>query len=121
MHGRKSAFCSLGHVKLTVVRGGGIAGLVTTTTADSDALAPEEADALRSKVEGSGLMHMPARVAGPTPQPDAFNYEVTVEDDNGRTQRVSLSEDALPASVRSLISWLDSVPGKQERIGPPGG
>ncbi|MDQ4133582.1 MAG: hypothetical protein M3179_10350 [Actinomycetota bacterium] len=106
-------------MKVTVVRGGGIAGLVTTTSADTNALPPEQADALRTQVEGSGLMHLPARVSGPTAQPDAFAYQVTVEDGD-RVQKVSLSEDALPPAVRSLISWLDSVPGREQRIAPPG-
>ncbi len=106
-------------MKVTVVRGGGIAGLVTTTSVDSSTLAPEEADALRTKVEGSGLMQLPARVSGPTSYPDALNYQVTVEDGD-RVQKVSLSEDAVPDTVRSLISWLDKVPGRQERVAPPG-
>jgi hypothetical protein len=105
---------------VTVTRGGGLAGLVSTTTADTEALAPGDAEELRTKVEGSGLLQMPARVSGPRAHPDAFDYAVTVEDGE-RTQTVSLSEDALPASVRSLISWLDSVPGHQEGIAPPGG
>jgi hypothetical protein len=106
-------------VKVTVVRGGGLAGLVTTTTADSDALAPDDAEALRAKVQGSGLLQLPARVSGPTRQPDAFDYAVTVEDGD-HTQQVSLTEDALPPAVRSLISWVDTVPGRRDLIGPPG-
>lgn len=102
------------------MRGGGLAGLVTTTTADSEALAPKDAEALRARVEGSGLLQLPARSADPTRYPDAFDYAVTVED-AGLTQQVSLTEDALPPAIRSLISWVDAVPGHQDTVGPAGG
>ena len=37
-------------MKVSVVRGGGLAGLVETTTADSDRLGADDADSLRRKV-----------------------------------------------------------------------
>ena len=107
-------------MRVVVVRGGGIAGLVMTTSADSDALSPQDAEALRAKVEESGLFDLPDRLSGPTAQPDAFDYEVTV-DDGARIKRVTLTEDVVPPGVRALITWLESVPGHQESIGPPGG
>lgn len=101
------------------MRGGGILGLVTTTTADSGELAPDDADALRAQVDGCGLLQLAGR-AGATSSPDAFAYEIIV-DDGERSQKVALAENDLPDDVRSLISWLDAVPGRQQRVGPPGG
>lgn len=101
------------------MRGGGILGLVTTTTADSGALSPDDADALRRNVERSGLLRLPDHLGGTTQQPDAFDYEITV-DDGDRTSKVVLSEGALPEEVRSLISWITSVPGHRQSISPPG-
>ncbi|MET8052250.1 protealysin inhibitor emfourin, partial [Streptosporangium sp. NPDC005286] len=37
-------------MKVSIVRGGGIAGLVTTTTVDSASLAPQQVAELRSRV-----------------------------------------------------------------------
>jgi len=92
-----------------------------TTSADTEALSPPDAEALRAKVAESGVRDLPPRLSGPTAHPDAFDYEVVVDDDDGRTWRVTLTEDVVPAEVRSLITWLNSVPGHEETIGPPGG
>ncbi len=109
----------LGVMKVSIVRGGGLAGLVTTTTADSASLAPEDARTLRAKVEEAGLLDLPERIGGPTRQPDQFTYKLTVED-QGRTHTVYVSEENLPEPLDSFISWVSSIPGRQEQIGPPG-
>ena len=106
-------------MKITVVRGGGIAGLVTTTSADSTALAPADAEALRARVEGARLWDLPTRLTGPTSLPDAFDYQIIVED-GGRTKTLSVAEDAVSPSLRSLVEWLGSVPGHEDTISPPG-
>ncbi|WP_440070348.1 hypothetical protein [Streptosporangium sp. OZ121] len=41
-------------MKVSIVRGGGIAGLVTVITVDSASLAPEAATGLRARVELAG-------------------------------------------------------------------
>lgn len=106
-------------MKVTIVRGGGLLGLVATTTADSASLSPEKAEALRRKVEETKLLELAVRGSAPSPQPDAFDYEVTVENGEG-SMRVVFAEHQLPSGVRSFISWLDSLPGRQESLGPPG-
>jgi hypothetical protein len=108
-------------VKISIVQGGGIAGLVSTTVADSDSLAPKDAETLRSKVEEAGVFDLdPAATAAGDRQPDRPSYEVTVEDGARRCQIV-LEEGSLPDSVRELISWVESVPGREERLSGPGG
>ncbi|MGC5013499.1 protealysin inhibitor emfourin [Streptosporangium sp. DT93] len=106
-------------MKVSIVRGGGIAGLVTVTTADSASLAPHEVAELRARVERA----VPAGEPPPTPpataRPDRFDYELTVEDEDG-TRTVRASEGTLSAPLRALISYVASLPGRQERIGPPG-
>lgn len=106
-------------MKMSIVRGGGFAGLVTVTTADTAALAPEDARTLRAKVEQAGLFDLPEHMSGPPGQPHPFTYALTVED-QGRAHTVRVSEEDLPESLGSLISWVSSVPGRQERVLPPG-
>jgi hypothetical protein len=106
-------------MKVSIVRGGGIAGLVTKTAVDGDSLPSEEAEQLRAKVEESGVFDLPARLTADSPQPDRFNYEVTVQDE-GREHTVVASEEALPEGVRELVSYVKSVPGRKDEIGPPG-
>lgn len=105
-------------MKVSIVRGGGLAGLVTTTAADADSLAPEDAKELRAKVEEAGVFDLPSTLTTGRPQADRFNYAVTVEDE-GREHTILASEEALPPSVRSLVSWVKTVPGREDDIGPP--
>ena len=107
-------------MKVSIVRGGGFAGLVTTTTVDSASLASHEAAELRSRVERAGLSGVPERSGAPEGQPDRFDYELTVED-GGRVRTVRAREGDLPGPLRALISYVTSLPARQERIGPPGG
>jgi hypothetical protein len=106
-------------VKVSVVRGGGLAGLVETTTADSDALAPDDAEALRRKVAEAGFFDLPAEGSGPSAGADRFAYAVTVED-AGRAHTVRRAEADLPDGVRALVAWVSGVPGRREDVAPPG-
>ncbi|HEX8068055.1 MAG TPA: protealysin inhibitor emfourin [Thermoleophilaceae bacterium] len=107
-------------MKVSVVRGGGLAGLVTRTAVEADALDPEHAGELRSRVERAGVLDMPEEPPAGERGPDELAYSLTVEAD-GRERTVRMPEHALPDSVRELIDWIDAVPGREESIGPPGG
>jgi hypothetical protein len=96
-------------LKLTITRGGGLAGLTRQTEVASDALPPGEAAKLQELVDGAGLLDDAAPRDAPPAHPDEMSYEVTVED-GGRTRTQRFSEQTLPESVRSLISWTDSRP-----------
>jgi Emfourin len=94
-------------LKLTITRGGGLAGLTRQTEVASDALSPGEDAKLRELVEGSGLLGEAAPKEAPPAHPDEMSYEVTVEHE-GRAQTRRFTEQTLPDSVRSLIAWADS-------------
>ncbi|MFF3441916.1 protealysin inhibitor emfourin [Streptosporangium sp. NPDC002721] len=106
-------------MKVSIVRGGGIAGLVTVITVDSASLAPEVTAELRARVERAGLSGAPERQAPPEGRPDRFDYELTVED-GGRVLATRAREGDLPGPLRALISYVTSRPERQERVGPPG-
>ncbi|WP_326640397.1 hypothetical protein OG884_36150 [Streptosporangium sp. NBC_01755] len=106
-------------MKVSIVRGGGIAGLVTVTTVDSASLASQQVAELRSRVERAGLSDAPERSGASGGQPDRFDYELTVED-GGQAHTVRAGEGDLSGPLRALISYVTSLPGRQERIGPPG-
>jgi hypothetical protein len=110
----------LASMKVSIVRGGGFGGLVTVTTADTAALAPEDASTLRAKVEQAGLFDLPEHLSGPPRQPHPFAYALTVED-QGRSHTVRVSEEYVPEALGSLITWVSSVEGREERVAPPGG
>jgi hypothetical protein len=102
-------------MKLSVVRGGGLAGIVTKTEVTSDAMSPEEANALHDKVAQAGLLE-PAQ-APPSGQrhPDELSYELTVEH-AGRHRTLRVSESSMPEAVRALVAWADSRPERKTTI-----
>ncbi|HVV09470.1 protealysin inhibitor emfourin [Amycolatopsis sp.] len=99
-----------------MVRGGGITGLVVTTVADSGSLAPGDAETMREKVRDAGLLD--ASPGAGEPRPDAQTYEITVESE-GREHRAVVRDGELPPGTGALLSWLDSVPGREETISRP--
>jgi hypothetical protein len=104
-------------VKLTVIRGGGFAGLSNQSELSSDALPPAEATKLSELVEGAGLLEQPEprEAEAPPAHPDELSYEVSVEHE-GRAQTLRFTEQTLPDSVRSLIAWVDSRPEQHKSL-----
>jgi hypothetical protein len=105
-------------MKLSVVRGGGVAGTVVRTDLASGDLSPEDAGTLHELVRDAGLLEGGQREPPPA-RPDEPSYKLTVEH-AGHSHTVSLTESTMPEAIRSLISWSDSVPGGKTRIEPPG-
>jgi len=104
-------------VRVSVVRAGGLAGLVRTTTADTNRLSPVDGEKLAALVRQAGLEG--AAPDHEEPEPDRFSYQVIVED-HQRNHVTGFSERSLPANVRSLISWMSTVDGHEDKVGPPG-
>jgi len=100
------------------VRGGGLAGLVSTTAIDTAALPATEADRLRSLVQRAELS-APGAPAEQAPAPDAELYQVIVED-HGKRSTYTLSEAHLSGEARELINWIDTSPHHTESLEPPG-
>lgn len=106
-------------MRVSVVRGGGLSGLVTQTAVASDSLKPEDAAELERKVEQAGVLDLPAEgAASRQSHPDEMSYSLTVEHE-GRDRTVTLPEGDLPAPVRALIDWVGSHPNRDEWTGSP--
>ena len=107
-------------MKLTITRGGGLAGLTRETALASDALPPDQATELHELVKGAGLLGEAeaAPREAPPAHPDEMGYEVTVEHE-GRARTERYTEQTLPDSIRSLIAWVDSRPEHRQSIVPP--
>ena len=104
-------------MKVSIVRGGGLAGIVTRTEVESDALAADEEQTMREHAARLGELAL--EPAHEEPEPDSLSYEITIED-NGETQQVRLFDDQLPEPLRALIEWATSVPEREEHIEAPG-
>jgi emfourin len=107
-------------MKLTIVRGGGLGGLVTRTEVRSDVLPPDDARMLIRRVEQAGVVTMREQPASQGRHADELLYAITVED-QGRVRTLRFSEGTLPERVRALIACVDSLPDRDDRIEPPGG
>jgi len=104
-------------LKLTILRGGGLAGITRQTELASEALPPNEATKLHELVEGAGLLGEAAPREAPPGHPDEMSYEVIVEHEGqARTQR--FTEQTLPDPVRRLIASIDSRPERSQSIVP---
>jgi hypothetical protein len=105
-------------MRLSIIRGGGIAGVSALTELDESALSADDAKAFRAKVAEAEAGLGAADAAAGGRQPDELSYEVRLEDgQNTRTVRVG--ETTLPETVRSLIAWVDAHPKRTTRVLPP--
>jgi hypothetical protein len=107
--------------KLSIVRGGGLAGVAVGTVLSSSALPREDAGLLDEKIARSGLLGMTAESGGGAARhADEMQYELTVEGPHG-SHSVRAREGALPDEVRSLIEWAETRPEREQRIVSAGG
>src|SRR4051794_15101169 len=63
-------------LKLTIVRGGGLAGITRQTELASDVLPTDDAATLHDQVEGAEWLHEDAPRDAPSGRPDEMSYEV---------------------------------------------
>ncbi|MDZ8187606.1 MAG: hypothetical protein RMX96_22490 [Nostoc sp. ChiSLP02] len=99
-------------MRISLERTGGFAGITKRTTADTAELPANEADTLKRLVEAADFFRLPERITSPNPQSDRFQYKLTLED-NGRQHTVTVSEAALPGTLRPLIEWLQNTAQKR--------
>ncbi len=93
-------------MKVSIVRGGGVAGIATRTQLTSDALPRESGERLRELAAAVA----PADDAGGR-RPDELLYKVQV---NGVT--ATHTESTLPEPVRALIEFVDARPERQDAL-----
>ncbi|WP_341529204.1 protealysin inhibitor emfourin [Nostoc sp. UHCC 0302] len=99
-------------MRISFERTGGFAGISKKTTVDTANLPFKEAKELPQLVEVADLFRLPEQITSPNPQSDRFQYKLTVED-NGKQHTVTVSEAALPGTLRPLIEWLNNIAQKK--------
>src|SRR5262249_1545614 len=101
-------------MRIRFTRSGGVGGLLLSTTVDTDRLAAPDVIRLRELVEEAECFKLPPRIRSRQPQPDRFQYDLTSED-GSRQRAVTTDEDAMPASLRPLLTWLTQVARRAPR------
>lgn len=103
-------------MKLTIRRGGGLAGVVSQTELDAETLPHTAAEAFAGAVARANLAGQPV----PAPArdwPDAQLYEISLEG-NEAPVSVFYTDENLPETVRTLMAWVDGRPERVESINP---
>ncbi|MDF5708537.1 MAG: hypothetical protein PUP90_12845 [Nostoc sp. S4] len=99
-------------MRISLERTGGFAGISKKTSVDTAQLPASEANTLNRLVEAADLFRLPEQITSPNPQSDRFQYKLTVED-NDKQHTVTVSEAALPGTLRPLIEWLQNSAQKR--------
>jgi hypothetical protein len=105
-------------VKVTVVRGAGLTGMVRRSELDAAELPAREQEALLGLLERAGL----AEAQGPGPpaaHADEMAYEIQVEG-AGEPIVARFAESSLPDGSRALMAWVAEHPATRSRLAPPG-
>jgi len=107
-------------MKIAIVRGGGLAGIVTRTELDADRLPPDAARTLEELAAAAGPLDEPPRTASQASLPDELQYEITLADDHGR-RTAQFGDTTIPQPVRALVEWADARPERTMEIVPQAG
>ena len=107
-----------GDVKVTVVRGAGLSGMVRRSELDSGTLPPREQEELLELLEAAGLAQAQGADATPA-HADEMAYEIQVEG-VGEPIVARFTESSLPAGSRALMGWVAAHPATRSRLAPPG-
>ncbi len=101
-------------MKLTVRRGGGIAGIVARTELDADALPSPDAETFTAEVNRAGMRERPDPPAS-SRRPDSQLYEISLEE-TAQPFSLHYTDESLPEDVRRLLAWVDGRPERIESI-----
>ncbi|WP_285652130.1 protealysin inhibitor emfourin [Actinomycetospora sp. NBRC 106375] len=99
-------------MRVTVVRSGGVAGMVLTVDVDAAELDPDAATALTVLVDGCDLVDGP-----PSTVADGFAYEVTVAGDDGSVRRARFGQGGAPPGADALVAWVIDGSHGTRRLG----
>ncbi|MEP6526827.1 MAG: protealysin inhibitor emfourin [Nocardioidaceae bacterium] len=103
-------------MKVTIVRGGGLAGIVTRTEVDSNVLSPQDAHTLAQEVDRAGVRHL-EEPASRQNRPDDLHYEILLDDGGDAVSR-RFTDETMPAGVQRLVDWIDARPERSYAVEP---
>jgi hypothetical protein len=104
-------------MRLEIVRGGGLAGLVSRTELDSADLPEADARRLADLCRAAELEPLDTPPAAGAA--DTLLYEVTLEDAGGGRRTGRFTDATLPPSTQELLSFVDERPERTTRVASP--
>lgn len=95
-------------MRVSLERTGGFAGISRKTTVDTANIPTNEAKQLPQLLEAADFFNLPENLTASPTQPDRFQYILTVED-GAKKHTITVSEAAMPGTLRPLIEWINQV------------
>lgn len=95
-------------MKVTVVRGGGLAGGVVEVSVDTADLDDTAAAELRARARAVGVPDLTDRPR--RARPDGVRVELALTDDEGAASAVRFDEHDAPDGARDLVRWVLDCP-----------
>ena len=100
-------------MKIDFVRSGGFAGLRLAVSLDTESLPSEDAFRIAQLIEGARFFELDEAASAP-PEPDRFEYRLTIESENWGRRAVVLSESSVPDALCPLIDVLTALAQRHE-------
>ncbi len=95
-------------MRMSFERSGGFAGITMNKALDTANMPENEAQQLRQLVDAADFFRLPSKIASKGPQPDRFQYRLTLED-KGKQHTVEVGEQAVPGTLSPLLEWLTTA------------
>jgi hypothetical protein len=91
--------------KIKFERSGGFAGITLSSELDPAALPEEEAEQARKLIDGANLFEQPKQMKSRSPQPDSFEYKITIQE-KGKRRTIVVGDRSAPANLKPLLDYL---------------
>lgn len=92
-------------MRITLKRSGGFSGIRTTASLDLSKLPKNKIAEAKALIDAAKFFDLPRSIQPDRPQPDRFQFELTIETDD-RAHTVSIAEEAASKDLRALLAWL---------------
>jgi hypothetical protein len=95
-------------MKIDFERSGGITGMVTNFSADTNSLSPDEAHQIHELINNARFFDIPSESGSPQKKgaADYFEYIITVEKEGGQTHTIKTTDITMPPALRPVINFL---------------
>jgi hypothetical protein len=93
-------------MQISFERSGGFAGVILRADVDVDALSAADAKRVTQMIQDANFFDLPKRLTVPSPQPDRFQYKITITD-KGKQKTVTTDDQTAPESLKPLIRYLN--------------
>jgi hypothetical protein len=101
-------------MKIYFERSGGFAGMLSSTTVDTQDLPSKEADEIKNLVEKAHFFEVPSKLSQPSSKTtkgaaDYFVYKITIQNNNNQSKKehsVECNDLSMQPTLRPLIDFL---------------